>query len=103
MIHNDYQLFTPDEVAVRLASQLHRLRLERNWTQATLAKRSGVSLGSLRRFEHTGEVSLKNLLNLALALGRLSEFSSLFETEAAQTMKELEASQISGKRQRGSI
>ena len=51
---------------------------EKGLTQAELAERSGISLGSLRRFETTGEISLRAFLELALILGELKEFSSLF-------------------------
>ncbi|WP_446425563.1 helix-turn-helix domain-containing protein [Mailhella sp.] len=61
----------------KLASSAKARRLELNITQAELAERSGVSLGSLRRFESTGEISLRSLLELALVLGELKEFSTL--------------------------
>ncbi|MEO0629001.1 MAG: helix-turn-helix transcriptional regulator, partial [Bacteroidota bacterium] len=44
------------------------------YTQADLARRSGVSLGSLKRFEQSGQISLDNLLKLARILGKLEEF-----------------------------
>ena len=37
-------------------------RLEQNLTQEGLALRSGVSLGSIKRFERSGEISLKSLM-----------------------------------------
>jgi transcriptional regulator with XRE-family HTH domain len=43
-------------------------RLDKNPTQEGLAKRSGVSLGSLKRFESSGHISLESLLKLALVL-----------------------------------
>ena len=39
-----------------------------------MAERSGVSLGSLKRFENTGKISLDSLLKLMHLLGRLNEF-----------------------------
>lgn len=47
-------------------------------TQIELAERSGVSLGSLKRFEQTGKISFESLLRLAHILGRLEEFEVLF-------------------------
>ena len=38
--------------------------------QTDLAERSGVTLASVRRFEKEGEVSLKNLVLIAIALNR---------------------------------
>ena len=71
-------LQTPTDIQRELAARVKARRLELNITQAELAERSGVSLGSLRRFESTGEISLRAFLELALVLGELKEFSALF-------------------------
>ena len=42
-----------------------------------MAERSGVSLGSLKRFENTGKISMDSLLKLMHLLGRLNEFDNL--------------------------
>ncbi|MCB9326166.1 MAG: helix-turn-helix transcriptional regulator [Lewinellaceae bacterium] len=47
-------------------------------SQLQLAEKSGVSLGSIKRFEQTGKISFESLLTLAHILGRLSEFESIF-------------------------
>jgi transcriptional regulator with XRE-family HTH domain len=54
-------------------------RLHLQLTQEGLASRSGVSLGSIKRFERTGEISLRNLLQLALVLDALDDFQHLFQ------------------------
>lgn len=46
-------------------------------TQAGLAKRSGVTLGSLKRFETSGLIAFDSLLKLALVLDCLSDFDHL--------------------------
>lgn len=56
---------------------MRRVRKQRGFTQAQLAERADVSLGSLRRFETTGKVSLESLTKLADVLGRLGEFDGL--------------------------
>ena len=68
----------PTEVARSVAGRLVALRKDKGWTQAELARRSGVSLGSLKRFEQQALISLENLLALAHVLGRLEDFGSLF-------------------------
>lgn len=55
-------------------------------TQITLAERSGVSLGSIKRFEHTGEISLSSLLKLAFVLGYESDFNNLFTRKNYQSI-----------------
>lgn len=64
-----------------VAHRFRRVRLEQNRTQQELAEFSGVSLGSLRRFESSGEVSLANLVMLAIALGRAQDLENLFVLE----------------------
>ncbi|MCF6206234.1 MAG: helix-turn-helix domain-containing protein [Sulfurovum sp.] len=50
-------------------------------TQAELAKRSDVSLGSIKRFESSGQISLESLLKVAFVLECLDGFGSLCEVE----------------------
>lgn len=88
---NPYSLRLPEQVGPELAERLKQLRLVRGWRQVTLAERSGVSLGSLRRFEQTGRISLENLLALAFTLGRLDDFEALFQLPEARSIAELEA------------
>jgi transcriptional regulator with XRE-family HTH domain len=85
------QLSTPEEVELQLAARVRALRLERNWKQSTLAKRSGVSLPTVRRYERLGRATLANLLRLCHALGRLDEFSDLLLPARAASIAELEA------------
>ncbi len=96
-------LHTPEQVSAGLAGRLRELRLARGWRQVTLAERSGVSLGSLRRFEKSGRVSLQNLLRLAFALGRLDDFDLLFQAAPATSMAELESARAGPARKRGRI
>ncbi len=98
-----YSLQTPEQVSIDLAARLRELRLVKGWRQVTLAERSGVSLGSLRRFEESGRVSLRNLLKLSFALGRLDDFDALFQAPSASSMAELEAAQERPTRKRGRI
>ncbi|MCB4774840.1 MAG: helix-turn-helix domain-containing protein [Sulfurovum sp.] len=48
-------------------------------TQQELATRSGVSFGSLKRFESSGKIALESLLKLAFVLECLGDFGSLCE------------------------
>lgn len=54
-----------------IAEQIKAWRLNKGITQAGLAKRSDVSLPSLRRFEHKGLISLESFLKLCQSLGCL--------------------------------
>ncbi|MCD4675903.1 MAG: hypothetical protein K8S18_07895 [Desulfobacula sp.] len=85
-----YSLLTPEEVSKNLAARLKKIRLNRKWKRSTLAKRSGVTGASLKRFEQTGEVSMKNFLKLAFTIGRLDEVDKLLCQSTVQSIKELE-------------
>ena len=66
------------EINTEIADRIVRLRKRKKISQKELAVRSGVSLGSLKRFEQTGEISLKSLTMLAIALGVEGELDTLF-------------------------
>jgi transcriptional regulator with XRE-family HTH domain len=55
------------------------LRKQAGFSQSELAKRSGVSLGSLKRFELTGQISLESLLKLTDVLNRLNDFEAILQ------------------------
>jgi transcriptional regulator with XRE-family HTH domain len=101
-MNNTFNLLTPEETAQNLAKKVRVLRLARNWKQATLAERSGVTLASLRRFECTGQASLQNLLKLIFVMGRLDDFEHLLQPPDAGSIAELEAAHEVHKPKRGS-
>lgn len=84
-----------------LAKRLRNARLAANLTQQGLAERAGVSLGSLKRFEREGEVSLKNLVKLAFALRLEDGFEKLFQPREEASLDTLLEKTLSKTRQRG--
>ncbi|MCR5224832.1 MAG: helix-turn-helix domain-containing protein [Alphaproteobacteria bacterium] len=58
-------------------------------SQEELAKRSGVSFGSVKRFEGTGEISLTSLLKIAIVLESEDDFDSLFMRKSYQSLQEV--------------
>lgn len=62
------------EVAKRVRARRRELRL----TQVELAAKAGMSLGSYKRFEQTGNISLLSLANVSIALRCEDDFDSLF-------------------------
>lgn len=68
----------PRDILQETALKHRQLRKQIKLSQSQLAERSGVSLGSIKRFERTGKVSFESLLKLAQILGRLGDFESLF-------------------------
>ena len=67
----------PPAMGRELAKRVVLLRKQKGYSQAELARRSGVSLSSLRRFEQTGKISLDNLLHISQLLGRMIDFDDL--------------------------
>ena len=70
---------TLDEILIKLAKRVRNLRKRRNITQERLADMSGVSLGSIKRFETIGQISLASLTKIAIALNFVDQIKQLFE------------------------
>jgi len=96
-------LLLPAETSQLLAQRLKAIRLGNGLKRSTLAERSGVSSRSLQRFEDTGQISLKSLLRLVFALGKLEEFAALLAAPEASSVRELEAREARPVPKRGRI
>ena len=95
------ELMTPSEVAKHIAKCAKEKRLSLNMSQQSLAQRSGVSLGSLKKFEQTGQISLASLLRLALVLGSLADFVKVFAPKPPESFPTLNALMKQKTRKRG--
>lgn len=69
----------PADYLQEIAKRHRVLRRQAGFSQSALAKRSGVSLGSLKRFETSGQISLESLLLLADVLNRLDDFDAVLK------------------------
>lgn len=78
-------LKSPADVQRDIAARARERRLFYNITQQELAERTGVSLGSIRRFEKTGLISLSALLEIALVLDCMEVFEGLFPPAERET------------------
>ena len=59
---------TAEELDQKLAQRVRNIRKRRSISQEKLASMSGVSYGSIKRFETTGMISLLSLTKIAMAL-----------------------------------
>ena len=59
---------TAEELDQKLAQRVRNIRKRRLISQEKLASLSGVSYGSIKRFEATGQISLISLTKIAMAL-----------------------------------
>ena len=69
---------TPEELDQKLAQRVRKIRKRRSITQEKLASISGVSYGSIKRFETTGQISLLSLTKIAIALDLADELRNIF-------------------------
>lgn len=77
------------EINNNIAQKIVRLRKRKEITQKQLAARSGVSLGSLKRFEQSGEISLQSLTKIAIALDVENELEDLFNNVPFASIEEV--------------
>ena len=92
---------TPQEMQKKIAYMLRAKRLALDLSQQTLSEKSGVSYGVLKKFERTGKISLESLLKLAMALGSMDDFNTLFSTDECKTALSLDQLMEDGTKKRG--
>jgi len=74
----------PNEVLNEISARARARRKAFRLSQETLAARSGVSLGSVKRFERIGQISLESLLKIAVTLDALKDFDVPFAAKVAE-------------------
>ena len=79
----------PSDVLKEIAAKHRLVRKNAKLSQADFAERSGVSLGSIKRFERTGQISLESFFKLLFALDRLQEFDSILLLDDTERIKNL--------------
>ncbi len=84
-----------------IAQRIKDRRLELNLTQKAFAKRAGIGYDAYRKFENTGEITLRNLVLCAIALDDTEGFSELFTKKSYQSIDEILKIQEVKKRKRG--
>ena len=84
-----FNLFFPNDVALQIAARVKARRLELDLTQEGLSARAGIKFATYRRFEQTGEISLRGLLQIGFALNALSDFDALFTQKQYQTLDDV--------------
>ncbi len=85
----EYVWETPEEMDRQLAKRVRAIRRRRAISQEELSRLSGVSFGSVKRFETTGMISLLSLTKIAGALGCADEIRGLFGQVPYQSIEEV--------------
>lgn len=80
---------TPNEIARSLAEKIKQQRKKMKISQQELAQKSGVSLGSIKRFETKYEISLQSFIKIAIALDLDGDLENLFTTKPYSSIDEV--------------
>ena len=80
---------TAEELDQKLAQRVRNIRRRRSISQEKLASMSGVSLGSVKRFETSGQISLISLTRIAIALDLADELRNLFMQAPYKDIQEI--------------
>ena len=75
---NEYVWETCEELDKKIADMVRLIRKRRSISQERLSKISNVSLGSIKRFETTGQISLLSLTKIAVALNIADDLRNIF-------------------------
>lgn len=69
------------DIILELSNDVRILRRKMKISQLRLASMTGVSLGSIKRFEQTGEISLHSFARIAIALNCDESLIKIFKKE----------------------
>lgn len=86
----DFNMDTADDLALHLAQNVKRRRLEKGLSRSALSMMSGVPVPTIAKFEQQHSISLVSFLALAKALGYTDALKSLLAEPIYTTMEELE-------------
>ena len=88
----DFTFSTSDEITAELGLRLKAVRLSQLLTQTDLAERAGVSVGTVKSLEKTGQSSVASLVRVVQALGLTDQLQSLFVLQV-QSIAQMEQAQ----------
>ena len=89
------------ELMQELAKRLKARRLERGLSRQALAAVSGVPAPTIARFEQQHAISMRQYIDLAIALGYADQLQVLMQEPIYKTMEELETIRNNQNRKRG--
>lgn len=80
---------TPNDIAKELIEKIKQHRKKLKISQAQLASKSGVSLGSIKRFESKYEISLNSFIKILIALNLEQDLENLFTQKNYSSIDEV--------------
>ncbi len=79
----------PTDIAKEFVLKIKQQRKMLKISQVQLAAKSGVSLGSVKRFESKYEISLSSLIKILIALNLEKDFENLFTQKTYNSIDEV--------------
>lgn len=80
---------SPNDIAKEFVEKIKHKRKMLKISQVQLATKSGVSLGSIKRFESKHEISLNSLIKILIALNLEKDFENLFTQKNYNSIDEV--------------
>ena len=92
---------TPERLALILAENCRKRRLDRGMSRRSLAEATGIPEPTLERFETKGKVSLETFLKLVVEFDWFDEMGAIMSKSKFTTGEELETINKNRGRQKG--
>lgn len=80
---------SPNDIAKEFVEKIKQQRKILKISQVRLAAKSGVSFGSIKRFESKHEISLSSLIKILIALNLEKDFENLFTQKTYNSIDEV--------------
>ena len=84
-----FTILPSEDIATELATRLKSRRLAQNLTLEGLAKRSGVPLGTLKKFERSGQIALVSFIRLVVVLKDEAALENLLLEQTFETLDQV--------------
>lgn len=97
----NFEQISSGELMQQLAERLKTRRLEKGLSRPALAEISGVPAPTIARFEQQCAISMRQYIDLAIALGYADQLEVLMKEPIYKTMEELETIKQNQHRKRG--
>ena len=97
----EFEQISSGELMLQLAQRLQKRRLEKGLSRQALAELSGVPSPTIARFEQRHSISMRQYLDLAIALGYTNQMQELMGEAQYKTIEELETIRSNQNRKRG--
>ena len=96
-----FEQISSGELMQQLAERLKARRLEKGLSRQALAEISGVPAPTIARFEQHHAISMRQYIDMAIALGYAEQLQVLMKEPIYKTLEELETIRNNQNRKRG--